>query len=154
MTLPHKDNSILKYCQRPQLFLTVTSAVTGTTPAKACRDELASRSAKVFLACWWNDIMRSPNCLWAKALFASTPAAFRISVLTLFNPPFRSPSNTLMAEICKDAHCQHKSMQCYLTGVMLTYTIACSSGNVRELDIRNSNATTMSLWRNGQQCGV
>jgi len=44
--------------------------------------------------------MRSPNWRWAKALLASTPAAFRISVFTLLSPPFRSFSSTLIAEIC------------------------------------------------------
>jgi len=67
--------------------------------AKGCK--VTSASAKVFLACSWKVIMRSPNWRWAKALLASTPAAFRISVFTLLSPPFRSFSSTLIAEICK-----------------------------------------------------
>ena len=117
-----------------QLFFTLCSSVAGTTSAMACNSELASRSAKVCLACWWNAIMRFPNCLCAKALFASTPAALRISVFTLFNPPLRSPSNTLMAEICNDVHCQHSTTYRFpgyriepLADVMLRLTVACNS---------------------------
>ena len=62
--------------------------------------QLASMLAKVVVACWWKAIIRSPNWWWAKALLASTPAAFRISVFTLFSPPRKSPSSTLMADIC------------------------------------------------------